>query len=156
MGPVDEESQTFTMDCYFRQYWQDFRLKFNNRGLVELPMNWQFLTKIWRPDTVFINGKDSYLHKMTVSDLKIFSKLSNYISKINFLINIEIRLIKTFSFQVPNRFIRISHNGRISYSQRLTVKARCQMDLRKFPLDSQLCPLEIGSFGHDASQMVYR
>ena len=59
-------------------------------------------------------------------------------------------------FQVPNRFIRISPNGRISYSQRLTVKARCQMDLRKFPLDSQICPLEIGSFGHDASQMVYR
>ena len=97
MGPVDEESQTFTMDCYFRQYWQDFRLKFNNRGLVELPMNWQFLTKIWRPDTVFINGKDSYLHKMTVSNLKIFSKLSNNIS-FYFLLNIEIRLIETFSF----------------------------------------------------------
>ena len=66
MGPIDEVSQTFTMDCYFRQYCQDFRLKYNNRGLVELPMNWQFLTKIWRPDTVFINGKNSYLHKMTV------------------------------------------------------------------------------------------
>ena len=66
MGPVDEESQTFTMDCYFRQYWNDFRLKFKDRGLIELPMNWQFLTKIWRPDTVFINGKNSYLHKMTV------------------------------------------------------------------------------------------
>ena len=36
------------------------------------------------------------------------------------------------------------------------MKARCQMDLRKFPLDSQICPLEIGSFGHDAGQMVYR
>ena len=68
MGPVDEESQTFTMDCYFRQCWQDFRLKFDDRGLVELPMNWQFLTKIWKPDTVFINGMGSYLHKMTVID----------------------------------------------------------------------------------------
>ena len=66
MGPVDETSQTFTMDCYFRQYWTDFRLKYNNTRLRELPMNWQFLTKIWRPDTVIINGKDSYLHKMTV------------------------------------------------------------------------------------------
>ncbi|QQP57392.1 Uncharacterized protein FKW44_002365, partial [Caligus rogercresseyi] len=34
---------------------------------------------------------------------------------------------------VPNRFIRISPDGRISYSQRLTVKARCVMDLHKFP-----------------------
>lgn len=53
-------------------------------------MNWQFLNKIWRPDTYIINGKNSYLHKMTV----------------------------------PNRFIRISPSGRISYSQRLTLIAR--------------------------------
>ena len=67
-------------------------------------MNWQFLSKIWRPDTYFLNGKDSYLHKVVV----------------------------------PNRFIRISPTGTISYSQRLTVTARCQMDLRKFPLDTQV------------------
>ena len=67
-------------------------------------MNWQFLSKIWRPDTYFLNGKDSYLHKVVV----------------------------------PNRFIRISPTGKISYSQRLTVTARCQMDLRKFPLDTQV------------------
>jgi gamma-aminobutyric acid receptor subunit alpha len=73
-------------------------------------------------DTFFINGKGSYLHKMTV----------------------------------PNRFIRIAPNGRISYSQRLTIKASCQMNLRKFPLDSQSCPLIIGSFGHDAGDVVYR
>ena len=47
MGPVDENTQTFQLDCYFRQYWEDFRLKFNGSGLTELPMNWQFLTDIW-------------------------------------------------------------------------------------------------------------
>ena len=57
---------------------------------------------------------------------------------------------------VPNRFIRISPMGRISYSQRLTLIARCQMDLHKFPLDSQNCPLEIGSFGHDSDNIVYK
>ena len=67
MGPVDENSQTFQLDCYFRQYWEDFRLKFNVTGLSELPMNWQFLTDIWRPDTIIINGIDSYLHKITVN-----------------------------------------------------------------------------------------
>ncbi|XP_023344944.1 gamma-aminobutyric acid receptor subunit alpha-3 [Eurytemora carolleeae] len=29
------------------------------------------------------------------------------------------------------------------------------MDLRKFPLDSQRCPLEIGSFGFDTTEMTY-
>ncbi len=122
VGPVDEQRQIFSLDCYFRQYWTDPRLKYNSTRLKELPMNWAFLTKIWRPDTYIVNGKQSYLHKMTV----------------------------------PNRFIRIAPNGRISYSQRLTVKARCQMDLRKFPLDSQQCPLEFGSFGHGAEDLVYR
>ena len=123
MGPVDEQSQTFALDCYFRQFWTDSRLTFNSTtSLEELAMNWAFLNRIWRPDTYIVNGKNSYLHKMTV----------------------------------PNRFIRISPNGRISYSQRLTLKARCQMDLHKFPLDSQTCPLKIGSFGHDANDIIYK
>ena len=53
-------------------------------------------------------------------------------------------------------FVRISPDGTVSYSQRLTVSAYCPMDLSKFPLDSQTCPLEIGSFGHDASDIVYK
>ena len=66
MGPVDETRQMFTFDCYFRQFWTDPRLMFNSTSHVsELPMNWQFLPKIWRPDTYFLNSKDSYLHKVT-------------------------------------------------------------------------------------------
>lgn len=126
MGPVDERKQVFSMDCYFRQSWTDPRLRYNvtkkmKKDDFKLAMNWQFLNKIWRPDTFFFNGMQSYLHKMTV----------------------------------PNRFIRISPEGRISYSQRLTIKARCEMDLRKFPLDKQNCPLDIGSFGHDAEDIRY-
>jgi hypothetical protein len=30
-------------------------------------MNWQFLSKIWRPDTYFLNGKDSFLHKVLLA-----------------------------------------------------------------------------------------
>ena len=58
--------------------------------------------------------------------------------------------------QVPNRFIRISPEGRISYSQRLTLKAKCKMNLRKFPFDKQVCLLQIGSFGYSASDINYR
>ena len=66
MGPVDETQQMFTLDCYFRQFWSDPRLVFNSTGVEELTMNWQFLSKIWRPDTYFLNSKDSYLHKIMV------------------------------------------------------------------------------------------
>ena len=66
MGPVDERRQMYALDCYFRQTWIDNRLRYNNSRLPELSMNWQFLSRIWRPDTYFVNGKDSYLHMMTV------------------------------------------------------------------------------------------
>ena len=82
----------------------DERLKFNATGISELALNWAFLAKIWVPDTYFVNGMKSYLHKITV----------------------------------PNRFVRISPDGKVSYSQRLTLWATCPMNLRKFPLDSQV------------------
>ena len=66
MGPVDERRQMYALDCYFRQNWIDDRLSYNNSRLPELSMNWQFLSRIWRPDTYIVNGKDSYLHMMTV------------------------------------------------------------------------------------------
>ena len=122
MGPVDESEEAFSLDCYFRQFWVDERLKFNATGVSELALNWAFLAKIWVPDTFVVNGKHSYLHKITV----------------------------------PNRFVRINPDGRISYSQRLTIWASCKMDLQKFPLDTQICPLRFGSFGYDAREMVYQ
>lgn len=67
MGPVDENRRAFSLDCYFRQSWVDDRLRYNNTGNVEeLALNWAFLAKIWVPDTFFINGQKSYLHKITV------------------------------------------------------------------------------------------
>lgn len=122
MGPVDENDMAFSLDCYFRQSWVDKRLQYNATGVSELALNWQFLEKIWVPDTFFVNGRKSYLHKITV----------------------------------PNRFVRIYPNGRVSYSQRLTIWAECAMHLHKFPLDIQMCPLNIGSFGYDANDIVYK
>ena len=38
---------------------------------------------------------------------------------------------------------------------RLTVKATCPMDLSYFPMDSQLCTLEIESYGYTMADLVY-
>lgn len=121
IGPIDELRQVYSLDCYFRQTWSDPRLQFNTSGIAQISLDWKSLTKIWRPDTVFMNGQKCYLHKMTT----------------------------------PNRFIRFYPDGRVSYSQRLTVWARCSMHLGKFPFDSQKCPLEIGSFGYHAGDVQY-
>ena len=34
--------------------------------MKELTLNWKSLSRIWRPDTYFVNGKDSYRHNIVV------------------------------------------------------------------------------------------
>lgn len=102
---------------------RDERLEYNaSGGMTQLSLDWKILTDIWKPDTVFVNGMTSKLHRITV----------------------------------PNRFSRLTPDGTISYSQRLTVHAGCAMDLVKFPLDSQVCPLLIGSFGYPAAEIQFQ
>ena len=66
LGPVSEDEKYYVLDCYFRQEWNDERLQFNFKGFESLAMNYKFLEKVWKPDTYFVNGKKSYLHKITV------------------------------------------------------------------------------------------
>ncbi|XP_066590449.1 gamma-aminobutyric acid receptor alpha-like isoform X2 [Prorops nasuta] len=56
--------QTYSMDCYFRQSWVDRRLAFQG-GKETLALSISMLAKIWKPDTYFYNGKQSYLHTIT-------------------------------------------------------------------------------------------
>ncbi|XP_076042746.1 uncharacterized protein LOC143026366 isoform X3 [Oratosquilla oratoria] len=124
MGPFSEKQESYSMQLYLRQVWHDPRLRFNGTdwGLTEFSMNWMFAERLWKPETFFINGKNSYAHKITA----------------------------------PNMFIRLAHNGQITWSMRLTVRASCQMHLRKFPLDTQECPLRLASYGYSAKDMVYK
>lgn len=57
---------------------------------------------------------------------------------------------------VDNHFLRILNTGDILKSIRITVKASCPLDLQYFPMDSQLCSLEIESFGFTMSDLKYR
>ncbi|KAG8202112.1 hypothetical protein JTE90_010473 [Oedothorax gibbosus] len=119
-GPISESERVYSMDCYFRQTWYDSRLQFFATKNV-LALDWKFLQKVWIPDTYFLNGKSSYLHKVTV----------------------------------PNKFIRLRNDGQLKYSMRLTVKASCPMHLRKYPLDTQACPLQIGSYAYPIRDVLY-
>ena len=54
------------MDCYFRQEWRDKRLSYQLANIKELSLSIKMLERIWRPDTYFYNGKQSYVHTITV------------------------------------------------------------------------------------------
>ena len=56
--------QAFSLELYFRQYWQDSRLAYMKPNTqITLPGN--TADKLWQPDTFFENGKKGELHKLT-------------------------------------------------------------------------------------------
>ncbi|KAK0424323.1 hypothetical protein QR680_008611 [Steinernema hermaphroditum] len=54
-----------------------------------------------------------------------------------------------------NSFLRIDNHGNVVRSIRLTVTANCPMNLHTFPLDVQVCALEIESYGYSTNDISY-
>eukprot|EP00794_Sanderia_malayensis_P007100 gene7100-7903_t len=54
-----------------------------------------------------------------------------------------------------NVLLRVSPNGDVFYSQRLSVTASCIMDLRYFPHDYQQCKLNMESYAYQDTDLTY-
>mgnify|MGYP002043683868 CR=1 FL=1 len=66
---TESNLQDFTLDMYFRQFWQDPRLSFEKReGLEKLVVGAEYINLIWVPDTFFVNEKTAYFHKATTEN----------------------------------------------------------------------------------------
>ncbi|ODM87724.1 Glycine receptor subunit alpha-2, partial [Orchesella cincta] len=55
---------------------------------------------------------------------------------------------------VPNVLVRIHPDGKILYMLRLKVTFSCMMDLSKFPLDRQICTMEVASFSKTVEELI--
>ncbi|XP_052795135.1 glycine receptor subunit alpha-4-like isoform X1 [Mya arenaria] len=56
---------------------------------------------------------------------------------------------------VPNKLMHIYPDGTIQYSLRMSATIKCNFDLRKFPLDSQHCMVEMESYGYTTDTMRF-
>ncbi|XP_054721223.1 glycine receptor subunit alphaZ1-like [Uloborus diversus] len=54
---------------------------------------------------------------------------------------------------VPNVLVRITPTGHLLYMLRLKLTFSCMMDLYRFPLDSQVCTIELASFSKTTSEL---
>ncbi|XP_075222865.1 secretory chloride channel [Lycorma delicatula] len=54
----------------------------------------------------------------------------------------------------PDVLVSIQPDGTVLYSTRMKVTLLCLMDLKKFPFDSQTCPLVLESWAYNTSQLV--
>ena len=55
---------------------------------------------------------------------------------------------------VPNKMLRISVNGNVTYNTRLTITLSCPMDLHDFPVDTQICEVHMESYAYHAQQVI--
>lgn len=62
---------------------------------------------------------------------------------------------RTHQMTLPNYLTRISPDGNILYSQKITMRFSCQMDLKTFPMDSQTCHINIGSVGYSVNELRF-
>ncbi|VDM17991.1 unnamed protein product, partial [Hydatigera taeniaeformis] len=56
----------------------------------------------------------------------------------------------------PNTLAWINSNGMITYSQKLTIELSCPMQLWDFPMDTQHCSANIGSYGYSTRDLEFR
>uniref|UniRef100_A0A0N4Z1R6 Gamma-aminobutyric acid receptor subunit beta n=1 Tax=Parastrongyloides trichosuri TaxID=131310 RepID=A0A0N4Z1R6_PARTI len=127
ISAVSEVDMDFTLDFYLRQTYKDSRLAFGELG------------KSFKNIKELTVGVD-YLEKLWKPD--------------TFFPN-----TKKSSFHIAtthNSFLRIDPDGTVFTSQRLTVTATCPMKLKLFPMDSQLCSLEIESYGYSVLDIHYK
>lgn len=70
-----DNDMEFTMEFYFRQYWNDPRLKFDKIGELDaIQGNHEISKLIWTPDTFFLHEKESFQYAMTTKNefIKIY------------------------------------------------------------------------------------
>uniref|UniRef100_A0A8C1I3K9 Glycine receptor, alpha 4b n=1 Tax=Cyprinus carpio carpio TaxID=630221 RepID=A0A8C1I3K9_CYPCA len=55
-----------------------------------------------------------------------------------------------------NKLLRIFQNGNVLYSIRLTLILSCPMDLKNFPMDIQICTMQLESFGYTMNDLIFQ
>ncbi|XP_054157554.1 glycine receptor subunit alpha-2-like [Oppia nitens] len=66
---------------------------------------------------------------------------------------------KSAEFQyvtVPNVLVRLETGGKILYMLRLKLRFSCMMDLIRYPMDSQICAIELASFSKTTSELMLK
>ncbi|KAF9799175.1 hypothetical protein SFRURICE_006435 [Spodoptera frugiperda] len=138
ISSVSEVLMDFTLDFYFRQFWTDPRLAYKKRtGVETLSVGSEFIKNIWVPDTFFVNEKQSYFHIATTSNEFIRIHYSGSITR-----SISVNGIVKSNISNMNAIPKIII---LRMCFRLTITASCPMNLQYFPMDRQLCHIEIES-----------
>ncbi|GAA36399.1 Glycine receptor subunit beta [Clonorchis sinensis] len=122
---VDVMNMQYTVDMLLRQEWRDPRLAWDHN-----PRYSNYTKNIVSP---------TFKTKIWIPDLFFRNGKEGRLHKIT----------------CENLLIRIQPNGDVLYSQKITMRLACQMHLRTFPMDTQECDMDIGSYGYTLEQLRF-
>ncbi|KAL5966584.1 Glycine receptor subunit alpha-3 [Taenia solium] len=122
---VDVRMMDYTTYLLLRQEWQDPRLAWNN-----IPRFRNYTKNLVSPELK---------EKLWLPDLFFRNGKEGRIHRMT----------------LPNYLTRISPDGNILYSQKMTMRFSCQMDLKTFPMDAQTCHINMGSYGYSLKELRF-
>uniref|UniRef100_A0A183T362 Glycine receptor subunit alphaZ1 n=1 Tax=Schistocephalus solidus TaxID=70667 RepID=A0A183T362_SCHSO len=122
---VDVRNMHYYIDALLRQNWVDPRLAWNTT---------EELKNYTRP--LMASRLKAVLW---LPDLFFRNGRDGYLHKMTF----------------PNYLLRVYPDGSVTYSQKITMRFACQMDLRTFPMDVQRCDINIGSYAYTLSDLKF-
>lgn len=146
------------MTLYLRHYWKDERLSFPSTTNQSMTFDSRLVKKIWVPDMFFVHSKRSFIHDTTTDNvmLRVYPD-GNVLYSLRWTqptvcpkksLERNACLKGSGWFCFPSQDVGSDLNiltPKCLLSCRVTVTAMCNMDLSRFPLDTQTCSLEIES-----------
>ena len=139
---INDKDYSITFSCYYNIYWPDKRIRlspdFGREMLSKEQINNPNFNLTLSPDvSVPMNLemiKDLWLPNILIYNLKTF-KVMDVLSKLAGL--------------------WISADYTVLYSTATHITFICPMHFDKFPLDTQSCKFQVGSYSYDDSQMTF-
>ncbi|KAL3319596.1 hypothetical protein Ciccas_001728 [Cichlidogyrus casuarinus] len=124
---VDVRKMEYTMDLYLRQEWTDPRLAWKKIESL----------KYLNYDKKIVSSK--IRQKAWLPDLFFRNGKEGNVHTMTSL----------------NSMTRVNSDGGLLWSQKITMRFACMMHLQSFPMDSQLCYINIGSYGYEVSHLKF-
>ncbi|XP_019729413.1 gamma-aminobutyric acid receptor subunit alpha-5-like [Hippocampus comes] len=105
-----------------------------------------FFRQTWKDERLCFKGP---MEKLSLNNLLA----SNIWTPDTFFLNGKKSIAHNMT--TPNKLLRLTDDGTLLYTMRLTISAECPMQLEDFPMDAHACPLKFGSYAYPVSEVVY-
>ncbi len=117
---VNEKEQLLSLECTIRMFWRDPRVSVDSGAIPE--------------GHAFITLNPAATHRFWIPDMFVDRAKS----------------LRVPSYLTRPASLRIYADSTLRYSSRVNFDVACPMDFHRYPVDKQVCEINLESFGHSS------